>query len=139
MPDVRVVVTRSEAETEAVARELGERAAAGTRIHLFGDLGAGKTVFVKGLADGLGLDPDDVSSPTFTLIQEHHGPLPLYHVDLYRIAPTEVSDLGLDALAADGVLAIEWAERLLEPDPAAIRVRLEDLGDYERRITIEST
>jgi tRNA threonylcarbamoyladenosine biosynthesis protein TsaE len=133
------VVTRSDAETEALARALGKRLAAGSRIHLYGDLGAGKTVFVRGLADGLGIDPDDVSSPTFTLIQEYRGRLPLYHVDLYRVGPAEVPDLGLEAVTADGVLAIEWAERLPAEDPSAIRVRLEDLGDDERRITIEST
>jgi tRNA threonylcarbamoyladenosine biosynthesis protein TsaE len=132
------VVTRSDAETEALARSLAERLGAGARVHLFGDLGAGKTVFVRGLADGLGVDPDEVSSPTFTLIQEYRGRLPLYHVDLYRIAPAEVPDLGLEAIAADGVLAIEWAERLPAGDPAAIRVRLEDLGEHERRVSIET-
>jgi tRNA threonylcarbamoyladenosine biosynthesis protein TsaE len=133
------VITRSDAETEALARKLAERLEAGARIHLYGDLGAGKTVFVRGLAEGLGVDPDEVTSPTFTLIQEYRGRLPLYHVDLYRIAPAEVHDLGLDAIAADGVLAVEWAERLPAADSAAIRVHLEDLGDHERRVTIEST
>jgi tRNA threonylcarbamoyladenosine biosynthesis protein TsaE len=142
MPDAplrepQIVVTRSDAETESVARALAARTAAGTRLHLYGDLGAGKTVFVRGLADGLGIDPDEVSSPTFTLIQEYRGRLPLYHADLYRLAPADVPDLGLEAIAADGVLAVEWAERLPEQDPAAIRIRLEDLGDSERRITIE--
>ena len=136
--DARTVVTQSDAETEALARTLAERLEAGARIHLYGDLGAGKTVFVRGLADGLGVDPDEVSSPTFTLIQEYRGRLALYHVDLYRIAPAEVPDLGLDAIAADGVLAIEWAERLPADDPVAIRVRLEDAGDHQRKITVES-
>jgi tRNA threonylcarbamoyladenosine biosynthesis protein TsaE len=131
-----VVVTRSDRETEAEGRALGERLKAGDRIHLHGDLGAGKTVFVRGLADGLGADPDSVNSPTFTLMQEYHGRVTLYHVDLYRIAPAEVPDLGLEPLAADGVLAIEWAERLPADDPGAIRVDIEDLGLHERRITI---
>jgi tRNA threonylcarbamoyladenosine biosynthesis protein TsaE len=139
MPDVQMVVTRSEVETEALARTLGQRAVAGTRIHLFGDLGSGKTVFVRGLADGLDADLNEVSSPTFTLVQEYRGRLSLYHADLYRVTPTEVPDLGLEALAADGVLAIEWAERLPDADPMAIQVRLEDLGGDERRITIAST
>ena len=139
MPEARqphIVLTHSERETETVARTLADRAAAGSRIHLYGDLGAGKTAFVRGLADGLGIDPDEVSSPTFTLVQEYHGRLTLYHVDLYRLPPGDVPDLGLDAIAADGVLAIEWAERLPEPDPDAIEVRLEDLGENGRRITI---
>jgi tRNA threonylcarbamoyladenosine biosynthesis protein TsaE len=139
MRDVRVVVTRSDRETEDLGRRLAEGASAGTRIHLFGDLGAGKTVFVRGLAAGLGADPEEVSSPTFTLVQEYRGRLRLYHVDLYRLAPQEVPDLGLDDMATGGVLAIEWAERLPAVDTAAIQVRLEDLGEHERRVTIEST
>ena len=91
---------------------------------LYGELGAGKTAFVRGLAIGLGIDPDEVSSPTFTLVQEYRGGrLPLFHVDLYRLAPGEVDDLGLDALAAGGVLAIEWAERMPRPDAGAIHVQ----------------
>ena len=133
---VRVVLTRSDAETEAEGRTLGERLRAGARVHLHGDLGAGKTVFVRGLADGLGADPDAVHSPTFTLMQEYHGRVTLYHVDLYRIGPADVPDLGLEPLAADGVLAIEWAERLPAAAADAIRVDIEDLGDHERRLTI---
>jgi tRNA threonylcarbamoyladenosine biosynthesis protein TsaE len=132
----QAAITRSDAETEALARALAGEAVAGLQVHLYGDLGAGKTVFVRGLALGLGIDPDEVSSPTFTIVQEYRGRLPLYHVDLYRLGPVEVPDLGLDALAADGVLAVEWAERLPSSDPAAIRVRFEDLGGDERRITI---
>lgn len=132
--------TTSDTETAAIGRELGETLAPGAVIHLFGDLGAGKTVFVRGLASGLGLDPDDVSSPTFTLIQEYRtgGRHPLFHVDLYRLAGAEVDDLGLDALATEGIVAIEWANRLPASQPHAIVVRIDDEGDDRRRIQIDS-
>jgi tRNA threonylcarbamoyladenosine biosynthesis protein TsaE len=124
------VVTKSDEETAALGARLAQELRAGAVIHLFGDLGAGKTVFVRGLAQGLGLDPDEVSSPTFTLIQEYRGGrVTLYHVDLYRLEGAEVRDLGLDALTADGVLAIEWANRLPDADSRAITVHLDDAGD----------
>jgi len=131
------ILSRSDAETEAIGADLATRLVAGSRVLLYGELGAGKTAFVRGLATGLGVDPDEVSSPTFTLVQEYRGRLPLYHVDLYRLAPGEVDDLGLDALAADGVLAIEWAERMPRGDAAAIAVRLEHAGEDLRRIVVE--
>ncbi len=146
MPPLREsidVVTKSDEETAALGARLAEELRAGAVIHLFGDLGAGKTVFVRGLAQGLGLDPDEVSSPTFTLIQEYRGGrVKLYHVDLYRLEGAEVRDLGLDALTADGVLAIEWANRLPDPDSRAITVHLEDAGDDThpnlRRVRIDT-
>jgi len=131
------ILSRSDAETEAIGADLATRLVAGSRVLLYGELGAGKTAFVRGLAAGLGVDPDEVSSPTFTLVQEYRGRLPLYHVDLYRLAPGEVDDLGLDALAADGVLAIEWAERMPRNDNDAIRVRLEHAGEDVRRIVVD--
>ncbi len=132
------ILTRSDAETEAVGAQLGTRLFPGARVLLHGELGAGKTAFVRGLAQGLGIDPDEVSSPTFTLVQEYRGGrLPLFHVDLYRLASGEVDDLGLDALAADGVVAIEWAERMPRHDAGAIHVRLEHAGDDQRRIAMD--
>jgi tRNA threonylcarbamoyladenosine biosynthesis protein TsaE len=109
-------------------------------VLLFGDLGAGKTAFVRGIAEGLGVDPAEVSSPTFTLIQEYRGGrIPLFHADLYRLNDVrEVDDLGLDEVAADGVLAIEWAEKLPRMPPGATRVRIEDAGDDARRVTLYS-
>jgi tRNA threonylcarbamoyladenosine biosynthesis protein TsaE len=136
------VITRSEEETIAFARELAAQLRPGSVVLLFGDLGAGKTAFVRGLALGLGLDPDAVTSPTFTLIQEHRQAVGrdepgLYHVDLYRLEPTEADDLGLDELAAgNGVVAIEWAEKLREQLPGAWEVRIEDEGGDVRRITV---
>ena len=113
-------LTHSEEETAAVGRALAATLSAGGVVLLYGDLGAGKTAFVRGLAEGLGVPPEDVSSPTFTLVQEYRGGrLTLFHVDLYRINdPREIEDLGLDEIAEDGVLAIEWAEKL---DGNAIR------------------
>src|SRR5882724_912942 len=105
---VRTVTTQSEEDTAAVGRELASTLAAGDVLLLYGDLGAGKTAFVRGLAEGLGVSRDAVSSPTFTLIQEYRGGrLPLFHVDLYRIEDRrEFDELGLDEIAEDGVLAI---------------------------------
>ena len=106
---------------------------------LYGDLGAGKTAFVCGLARGLGLDPESVTSPTFTIVQEYRGPgVILQHVDLYRLTPREITDLALeDLLTPDTVMAIEWAERLPDPLPGpTVDVRLEHAPDGRRiRIT----
>jgi tRNA threonylcarbamoyladenosine biosynthesis protein TsaE len=123
-------LTRSEDETAAVGRQLAEGLRAGAVVLLYGDLGAGKTAFVKGLAEGLGVARDEVSSPTFTLVQEYRGGrVTLFHVDLYRLDdPREIADLGLDEIAADGVLAIEWAEKLndtsrfIDERPVVVRI-----------------
>jgi tRNA threonylcarbamoyladenosine biosynthesis protein TsaE len=133
-------LTRSEDETAAVGRQLAASLGAGDVVLLSGDLGAGKTAFVKGIAEGLGALRDDVSSPTFTLMQEYRGGrVTLYHVDLYRLDdPREVDDLGLDEVAAGGVLAIEWAEKLparLDPSHSIV-VRLEHAGGDHRRIHV---
>jgi tRNA threonylcarbamoyladenosine biosynthesis protein TsaE len=121
-----------------VARELAGSLQAGTTILLRGDLGAGKTAFVKGLADGLGLDANDVTSPTFTLVHEYRGGrVPLIHVDLYRLDAADLDDIGLDAdLAGAGVMAVEWAERLTRSFPDAITVTIMDDGDDRRTLTI---
>jgi tRNA threonylcarbamoyladenosine biosynthesis protein TsaE len=134
----KTVTTQSEDETAGAARELGATLAAGDVVLLFGDLGAGKTAFVRGLAEGLGLDHRDVTSPTFTLVQEYRGGrLPLVHVDLYRLDdPREIDDLGLDEIGADGVVAVEWAEKLPHPPHAAIEVRLAHGDGDTRRLTI---
>ncbi len=101
---------------------------------LSGNLGAGKTAFVRGLAEGLGIDPEDVSSPTFTLVHEYRGGrLTLYHVDLYRLEKAATDDLGLEELHR-GVLAIEWPDRLSHELPGARPVSIEILDGDERRI-----
>ena len=131
-------VTASEAHTIAAGRRLVAQLAPGTTVLLYGDLGAGKTAFVRGLAEGFGIDPAEVSSPTFTIVQEYRGPqLTLQHVDLYRLTPREITDLALDDLMTPTtVMAIEWAERLPEaPEGPVIEVRLEH-AEAARRITI---
>jgi tRNA threonylcarbamoyladenosine biosynthesis protein TsaE len=132
---MKTIITHSEAETAAVGRKVAATLNAGAIVLLQGDLGAGKTAFVRGIAEGLGISPDDVTSPTFTLIQEHRGGrLPLFHVDLYRLRPIEVDDLGLDEMTLEGgVTAIEWPERLPRPFHDAMVVHLEH-GDGDQRL-----
>src|SRR5687767_15950104 len=130
--------TRSERETASVARTLAGELRAGDILLLSGNLGAGKTAFVRGLAEGLDIDAREVSSPTFTLVHEYRGGrLALYHVDLYRLDRAAADDLGLDELGvADGVLAIEWPDRLTHALPAAREVRIEIVDEQTRRITV---
>jgi tRNA threonylcarbamoyladenosine biosynthesis protein TsaE len=132
-----VVVSESEQATVDLGAGLAASLDAGAVVLLEGELGAGKTAFVRGLAIGLGAAEDEVSSPTFTLIQEYRGRLKFLHADLYRISGTEADDLGLDELGRDGVVAIEWAAKLLRKPAGAIEVRIEDLGGDRRRITIQ--
>jgi tRNA threonylcarbamoyladenosine biosynthesis protein TsaE len=131
-------VTASEEETQAVARELSATLRAGDVLLVSGDLGAGKTTFVRGLAEGLGINPREVSSPTFTIVHEYRGNgLTLYHADLYRLERAATDDLGLEEIGVkDGVLAIEWPDRLSHELPGARLVRLEVVNDSSRRITI---
>jgi len=131
-------VTASEEETQAIARELSATLRAGDVVLLSGDLGAGKTTFVRGLAEGLGIDPREVSSPTFTLVHEYRGDgLTLYHADLYRLQRAATDDLGLEEIGVkDGVLAIEWPDRLTHELAGATLVRLDVVDDASRRITI---
>src|SRR5512145_246577 len=112
---LREVRTADVAETEQLAVELGESLRGGEVVLLRGELGAGKTAFVRGLARGLGVDPGEVSSPTFVLLTSHEGSrLRLYHADLYRLkGDGDEVELGLEELPGPrGVLAVEWAERL---------------------------
>ncbi|MEJ2744225.1 MAG: tRNA (adenosine(37)-N6)-threonylcarbamoyltransferase complex ATPase subunit type 1 TsaE, partial [bacterium] len=116
------IVSRSAEETRALGARLGKQLKVGAVIALHGELGSGKTCMVQGIAAGLGVAPTAcVNSPTFVLINEYNGPIPLYHFDLYRLADgNELIDLGWeDYLDSQGVIAIEWAERmgsLLPPD-----------------------
>jgi tRNA threonylcarbamoyladenosine biosynthesis protein TsaE len=135
------ITTTSEADTAAFARTVAADLQPGSVLLLSGNLGAGKTAFVRGLAAGLGIDPGQVSSPTFTLVHEYSGGrLTLYHVDLYRLDRAAVDDLGLDEMGvSDGVLAIEWPDRLTHGLAGARRIDIEIVDESQRRITVDRT
>jgi len=132
-------ISRSPAETHALARRLVERFGLGTVFALHGDLGSGKTCLVQGMGRALRVR-ETVASPTFTLINEYHGDCPLYHADLYRVAGTaEALALGLDEyLEPDGITVIEWAERAADGLPAeTVHVELRAGGaEGEREVRI---
>ena len=131
-------LTHSEQETAGVAATLARRVPPGTVVLLYGELGAGKTAFVRGFVEGAGIAPDEVSSPTFTLIQQYGRDGRVYHVDLYRLGPDEVEDLGLEELPErGGLVCIEWADRLPWLIVGAVSVRITDRGDEARELTIE--
>jgi tRNA threonylcarbamoyladenosine biosynthesis protein TsaE len=131
--------THSEDDTARLGRELAASLGAGSVVLLYGDLGAGKTAFVRGLAEGLGVSPDEVSSPTFTLIQEYRGGrVPLFHADLYRLTdPREIDELGLEDVAEGGVLAVEWADKLPRPIAGAVVVRIEHGDGDTRQLSVD--
>lgn len=132
------IATRSPEETEAVGERLGRTLVADDVVALSGELGAGKTCFVQGLARGLDVDAV-ATSPTFVLINEYRGRLPLHHVDVFRTASlTELMDLGLPELFDEGgVTVIEWADKLAPLLPSrAIHVAIAGVGDEPRQITI---
>ena len=138
MPDT---VTRSPEDTERLAETLAGELRGGDVVLLSGPLGAGKTAFVRGLARGLGVDPGEVSSPTFTLVHEYRGGrLRLFHADLYRLGTAAAEDLGLDELGIrDGVLAIEWPDRLGHGFRDAIDVQIDVVDDTSRRIAVRGS
>jgi tRNA threonylcarbamoyladenosine biosynthesis protein TsaE len=131
-----VIETRSAHETKSWGRRLASVLEGGELLGLMGDLGAGKTCFVKGLATGLNLREGDILSPTFTMIQEHRGRMPLYHIDLYRLEEAALDDLGLrEYLFTPGVAAVEWFERLREADELEVlSVRISYVSPSARRI-----
>ena len=132
-------ITNGEGETEALGCRLGRVLEPGTVIAYTGDLGAGKTAFTRGLARGLGI-PDRVTSPTFTIVNEYCGERELIHFDMYRLNDSdELFDIGWeDYLARGAVCAVEWSEKVDDAfygDETVVRI--EKLGDTERKITIE--
>jgi tRNA threonylcarbamoyladenosine biosynthesis protein TsaE len=131
-------ITHSADETFALARGIGEQLKGGEVFLLKGDLGAGKTVFAKGLAAGLGIGAADVTSPSFTLVNVHEGRLRFYHVDLYRLEDGAHQGLGLEEIFDDenAVTAIEWAERLRFLPARATVVEMFYGSTSERRIVV---
>ncbi|HHO54623.1 MAG TPA: tRNA (adenosine(37)-N6)-threonylcarbamoyltransferase complex ATPase subunit type 1 TsaE [Deltaproteobacteria bacterium] len=137
---MRALLLSSPAETHELGRRLGVALPPGACLALSGDLGAGKTALVRGIAEGLGV-PSLIQSPTFVLVQIHEGGrLPLWHADLYRLGDaSELDELGLDAMAPETVLAIEWASRFPELLPAdRLEIRLED-APRGRRAELSAT
>lgn len=138
MPSIHT--SASERETSDIAASLAPRCHPGTVILMEGDLGAGKTTFVRGLVEALGGDPAQVSSPTFTLIQEYDASIPVAHIDAYRLSgEREALQAGMgDYLEAGWLVVVEWPDRvagLLPPDP--IRVAIATTGPQSRTLTLE--
>lgn len=134
--------TTSREETEAIGVRLGRAARPDDVIALWGELGSGKTTLVRGIAQGLGIDVREVTSPTFVIVHEHeHGRLPLFHIDMYRLSPGDTPSTGWDeAISSGGVAAIEWPDRVERRLPAdRLDVRLEHEGGDRRHIRIEPT
>lgn len=132
--------TTSAEETTALGERLGKLLAPGDVIALYGDLGAGKTTLTRGIAVGMGLHAD-IHSPTFTLIHEHLGAIPLYHIDLYRLSDEhEIESLGLEEyIYGDGVTVIEWGEKIRSILPVErLDITLRTTGDAERELTLET-
>ena len=134
-----LATTRSEEETFCLARKMAASFKGNEVVLLIGELGAGKTVFAKGIALGAGVpDPDRVSSPSFTLVNIYEGKHRVFHIDLYRLErDSEIADLGWEDMLGQGIVIVEWAEKLTLPVDG-IRVRIEASGDDERRITIDA-
>ena len=132
------IVTNSVDETEREGEKLGRALAPGAVVALFGGLGAGKTAFARGLATGLGIEAS-VSSPTFTIVNEYAGDVPLFHFDMYRLeSARELFDIGWDDyLERGGVCAVEWSEKVPGAFPSGtIVVRIESLGGDSRRLEV---
>ncbi|MCX7677615.1 MAG: tRNA (adenosine(37)-N6)-threonylcarbamoyltransferase complex ATPase subunit type 1 TsaE [Spirochaetes bacterium] len=139
MQVVEEIISKSPEETFAIGKALGLKAKRGDVFALVGDLGTGKTIFAKGIACGLGID-DEITSPTFTLLEVYDGNIPLFHFDLYRINdPRELDNLYFEEFwEGDGISIIEWAERAKARLPQhTVYIYFEHLHDTTRRIRIE--
>jgi len=131
------IFSLSPEETFKIGKSFGSRLKGGELIILEGELGMGKTVLAKGIASALGIDPDDVNSPSFTLVNEHKGDLRLFHIDLYRIKdPEEVEELGIrDIVEIGAVVVVEWGEKLPSMyKKEGLTIRISDMGEESRKI-----
>lgn len=133
-----VIETYSEAETVLAGEKMGKKLLPGDVLAFYGDLGAGKTAFIRGVARGLGI-ASRVSSPTFTIVNEYPGPVPLFHFDMYRLGSSdELFEIGWeDYLTRGGVCCVEWTENVADAMPAeAVAVTIEKTGENARKITV---
>jgi tRNA threonylcarbamoyladenosine biosynthesis protein TsaE len=130
--------SNSASETKTIGQRIGRQLKAGDVVCLYGDLGAGKTTITQGIASSLGINERDITSASFTIIAEHEGPIPFYHIDLYRLHTGEASGLGLhEYFQSEGISVIEWAERAEDEIPEdCIKVIMTHTGDDTRDVEI---
>ncbi len=134
-------ISNSPDDTLEIARALGAALRPGDVVALYGDLGAGKTLFCKGVGEALGIPPDRIVSPTFTIVTEHAGSIPLTHIDVYRLSGVRDADeIGMrDLLAGGGLCVVEWAEKIAELLPTdCIQVTFTISGDDRREIAVDA-
>ncbi len=134
---IKEILTSSEKETFSLAKQIGKSLKGTEVILLSGELGAGKTIFAKGIAAGLDIDDvHQVCSPSYTLVNIYQAKFPIYHIDLYRLEnESEIDGLGWEDFLDQGIIVVEWAEKL-KFDLEAIRIEIEVLGDQKRNIRI---
>jgi len=137
-------LSNSPAATLSLGKKIGERLTPGSVIALTGELGCGKTLLTRGICEGLGVPLRHVSSPTFVLVNEYKGRLPVFHMDLYRLGNIddgfEIGIMDYFNRAESGVMLIEWAEKMISLLPEdVLRVTYDILGDKKRKITFTST
>jgi len=133
------LITESEEQTVQLGKELAALLKNGDLVTLTGPLGAGKTCLIKGIAAGLDINENDIKSPSFTLVYEHYGRMPLYHFDLYRMKKcSELYEIGWDDyLMRDGVVVVEWGEKAESRLPEnRIQVNIEIVSEFKRNLVI---
>ena len=136
----KIFRTRTPSETQTIGEKIGKQLRQGDLVALIGDLGTGKTCLTQGIARGVGVDPNQiVNSPSYTLINEYAGKIPIYHVDLYRLQNhDELLDLGLDEyMEGDGICIIEWAEKLGSLKISHTKIQITWLSEMTREIEIQ--